>query len=62
MHRLAQSFDFFRLLSFYYGGSGFYINTYLTVMFVYIYLYCRLVLVFPEIHKAITDAGATWSQ
>ena len=49
VHRLASSFDFFRLLSFYYGGSGFYINTFMTVMFVYVYLYCRLILALPPV-------------
>ena len=57
IHRLANSFDFFRLLSFYYGGSGFYINTYMTVMFVYVYLYCRLILVLPPVADLLSTGS-----
>jgi callose synthase len=58
VHRLANSFDFFRLLSFYYGGSGFYINTFMTVMFVYVYLYCRLILALPPVVELLVAREA----
>jgi hypothetical protein len=57
IHRLANSFDFFRLLSFYYGGSGFYISTYMTVMFVYVYLYCRLILMLPPVADLLSTGS-----
>ena len=38
IHRLTNSFDFWRLQGFYYGGVGFYMSTYLTVMAIYIYV------------------------
>lgn len=35
VHRLATNFDFFRLLSFYHSGPGFFMNSYLVLLSVY---------------------------
>lgn len=44
IHRCANRLDFFRMLSFYHGGLGFYVNTLLTVWTVYLFVYCNLLL------------------
>jgi callose synthase len=42
VYRMAWSLDFFRLLSFYYGGIGFYLSNSLTIWALYLFLYSRL--------------------
>lgn len=44
VYRLATRFDFFRLLSFYHSGPGFFINTFLTMVLVYLNIWVVLVL------------------
>ncbi|PSC69540.1 Callose synthase 5 [Micractinium conductrix] len=44
VHRLATQFDFFRLMSFYHSGCGFFINTYLVMLSVYINIWTILLL------------------
>lgn len=44
MHRLATRVDFFRLLAFYHSGPGFFINTALVMVLVYINIWVVLVL------------------
>jgi callose synthase len=45
VYRLGQGLDFFRLLTFYYHGLGFYISNCLTVWAVFLFLYSKLFLV-----------------
>lgn len=42
--RLGHTLDFFRLLSFYFGGLGFYICNSLTIWALYLFLYARVLL------------------
>jgi len=42
VNRMGARLDFFRLLSFYYSGPGFYLNVALTVVCVYVFLYLQL--------------------
>ena len=44
VYRLGQSLDFFRLLSFYFSGVGFYLSNSLTIWALYFFLYSRLLL------------------
>ena len=44
VHRLSTQFDFFRLLSFYHSGCGFFINTWLVMLSVYAYIWVVLLM------------------
>lgn len=44
VHRLCTQFDFFRLLSFYHSGCGFFINTHLVMMSVYVNVWVLLLM------------------
>lgn len=44
VHRLATQFDFFRLMSFYHSGCGFFMNTFLVMLSVYVNIWSILVL------------------
>jgi callose synthase len=56
IHRLTNSFDFWRLQGFYYGGVGFYMSTYLTVMAIYVYVYARLAMALIKLeHRVPTN-------
>ena len=58
VYRLGQSLDFFRLLSFYFGGVGFYISNNLTIWALYFFLYSRLLLAAFGVQEQDTFSGA----
>ncbi|PWA67698.1 glycosyl transferase, family 48 [Artemisia annua] len=55
IYRLGHRFDFFRMLSCYFTTVGFYFNTVLTVLIVYIFLYGRLYLVLSGLERELTS-------
>ncbi|PWA63034.1 glycosyl transferase, family 48 [Artemisia annua] len=55
IYRLGHRFDFFRMLSCYFTTVGFYFNTLLTVLIVYIFLYGRLYLVLSGLERELTS-------
>eukprot|EP00252_Welwitschia_mirabilis_P024085 TRINITY_DN6_c2_g1_i1.p1 TRINITY_DN6_c2_g1~~TRINITY_DN6_c2_g1_i1.p1 ORF type:complete len:1930 (-),score=301.24 TRINITY_DN6_c2_g1_i1:544-6333(-) len=58
VYRLGHRFDFFRMLSFYFTTIGFYVNTLITVLTVYVFLYGRLYLVLSGLEKEmVRQAG-----
>ena len=57
VYRLGQSLDFFRLLSFYFGGVGFYISNNLTIWALYFFLYSRLLLAAFGVQEQDTFSG-----
>ncbi|KAK1413367.1 hypothetical protein QVD17_35139 [Tagetes erecta] len=58
MYRLGHRFDFFRMLSCYFTTVGFYFNTLLTVLIVYVFLYGRLYLVLSGLERELTTNRA----
>ncbi|KAI3697348.1 hypothetical protein L6452_30307 [Arctium lappa] len=54
IYRLGHRFDFFRMLSCYFTTVGFYFNTLLTVLIVYVFLYGRLYLVLSGLEKELS--------
>ena len=44
VHRMATQFDFFRLLAFYHSGCGFFVNTFLVMLSVYVNIWVILLL------------------
>lgn len=48
VYRLANGMDFFRLLSFFHTGLGFYLSNTLTIATVFVFLYTRLYLGMTE--------------
>ncbi|KAJ8457794.1 hypothetical protein OPV22_030720 [Ensete ventricosum] len=57
IYRLGQRFDFFRMLSCYFTTVGFYFNSLISIIGVYIFLYGQLYLVLSGLEKAlITEA------
>ncbi|PPS17329.1 hypothetical protein GOBAR_AA03240 [Gossypium barbadense] len=54
-YRLGCRFDFFRMLSFYFTTVGFYFNSMVTVLTVYLFLYGRLYLVMSGMEKEILE-------
>ncbi|XP_076955761.1 callose synthase 2-like [Bidens hawaiensis] len=58
MYRLGHRFDFFRMLSCYFTTVGFYFNTLLTVLIVYVFLYGRLYLVLSGLERELTTNKA----
>jgi callose synthase len=61
VYRLAQNLDFFRLLSFYCGGVGFYIGNCLTVWAVFLFLYSKLFLTLFKLDDKIALFSGTQS-
>lgn len=53
IYRLGHRFDFFRMLSFYYTTTGFYISSMLVVLTVYAYLYGKLYLCLSGLEQTI---------
>jgi callose synthase len=51
VYRMCNRLDFFRLLSFYYGGIGHYFSNVLTVLTVYIVVYLMFVLAIFDLEK-----------
>ncbi|XP_076911186.1 callose synthase 2-like [Bidens hawaiensis] len=58
IYRLGHRFDFFRMLSCYFTTVGFYFNTLLTVLIVYVFLYGRLYLVLSGLERELTTNRA----
>jgi hypothetical protein len=57
VYRLGHSLDFFRLLSFYFGGLGFYINNSLCIYALYLFIYARLLLACAHYDDPFTFSG-----
>ncbi|XP_022759116.1 callose synthase 7-like isoform X2 [Durio zibethinus] len=55
VYRLGCRFDFFRMLSFYCTTVGFYFNSMVTVLIVYIFLYGRLYMVMSGLEREILE-------
>ncbi|PPR91540.1 hypothetical protein GOBAR_AA29140 [Gossypium barbadense] len=55
VHRLGCHFDFFRMLSFYCTTVGFYFNSLVTVLIVYVFLYGRLYMVMTGLEREILE-------
>ncbi|XVF71199.1 hypothetical protein PTKIN_Ptkin12aG0016900 [Pterospermum kingtungense] len=55
VYRLGCRFDFFRMLSFYCTTVGFYFNSMVTVLIVYVFLYGRLYMVMSGLEKQILE-------
>ncbi|XP_007048881.2 PREDICTED: callose synthase 7 isoform X1 [Theobroma cacao] len=55
MYRLGCRFDFYRMLSFYFTTVGFYFNSMVTVLTVYLFLYGRLYLVMSGMEREILE-------
>ncbi|XP_059643980.1 callose synthase 5-like isoform X2 [Cornus florida] len=55
IYRLGHRFDFFRMLSFYFTTTGFYVSAMITVLTVYAFLYGRLYLSLSGLEKAIVQ-------
>ncbi|KAK9058187.1 hypothetical protein SSX86_023027 [Deinandra increscens subsp. villosa] len=58
IYRLGHRFDFFRMLSCYFTTVGFYFNTLLTVLIVFVFLYGRLYLVLSGLEREFTTNRA----
>nr|XP_043609266.1 callose synthase 2-like [Erigeron canadensis] len=58
IYRLGHRFDFFRMMSCYFTTVGFYFNTLLTVLIVYVFLYGRLYLVLSGLERELTTNRA----
>ncbi|XWS44452.1 hypothetical protein CRYUN_Cryun15aG0045800 [Craigia yunnanensis] len=59
VYRLGCRFDFFRMLSFYFTTVGFYFNSTVTVLTVYLLLYGRLYLVMSGMEREILENSIT---
>ncbi|CAH9091019.1 unnamed protein product, partial [Cuscuta epithymum] len=53
IYRLGHRFDFFRMLSFYFTTIGFYFNSLISVITIYVFLYGQLYLVLSGLQRAI---------
>ncbi|KAL6506932.1 putative callose synthase 8 [Orobanche hederae] len=53
IYRLARRFDFFRMLSLYFTTVGFYFNSLISIIGVYVFLYGQLYLVLSGLHRAL---------
>uniref|UniRef100_A0A0D9V1R7 1,3-beta-glucan synthase n=1 Tax=Leersia perrieri TaxID=77586 RepID=A0A0D9V1R7_9ORYZ len=53
IYRLGHRFDFYRMLSLYFTTVGFYLNSMVAVLTVYVFLYGRLYLVLSGLEKSI---------
>ncbi|GLU19453.1 hypothetical protein SLE2022_357040 [Rubroshorea leprosula] len=58
IYRLGHRFDFFRMLSCYFTTVGFYFNTLITVLTVYVFLYGRLYLVLSGLEEGLSQQPA----
>ncbi|KAL8170910.1 hypothetical protein V2J09_022714 [Rumex salicifolius] len=58
VYRLGHRFDYFRMLSCYFTTIGFYFNTLLTVLTVYVFLYGRLYLVLSGLEEGLSNQRA----
>nr|GEV80223.1 callose synthase 3 [Tanacetum cinerariifolium] len=54
LYRLGHCFDFFRMLSCYYTAIGFYFNTLITVLLVYVFLYGSLYIVISGLGQELS--------
>ncbi|PWA96098.1 glycosyl transferase, family 48 [Artemisia annua] len=54
LYRLGHGFDFFRMLSCYFTTIGFYFNTLITVLIVYVFLYGRLYIVISGLGRQLS--------
>jgi callose synthase len=57
MYRLMTLLDFFKMLSFFYGGIGFYLSTLLAVLTLYGFCYQRVILAALELSQANSFVG-----
>ncbi|KAK9810877.1 hypothetical protein WJX73_004893 [Symbiochloris irregularis] len=57
IHRLGKHLDFFRLMSFYQSGPGFYINTYLIMVAIYAAVWSSLLIVMTGKQNQIDGLG-----
>ncbi|XP_020251345.1 putative callose synthase 8 isoform X2 [Asparagus officinalis] len=55
IYRLGRRFDFFRMLSFYFTTVGFYFNSLISILGVYVFLYGQLYLVLSGLEKALLN-------
>ncbi|XP_052206358.1 putative callose synthase 8 isoform X2 [Diospyros lotus] len=53
MYRLGRRFDFFRMLSCYFTTIGFYFNSLISIVGIYVFLYGQLYLVLSGLEKAL---------
>ncbi|KAK4804696.1 hypothetical protein SAY86_004513 [Trapa natans] len=53
IYRLAQQFDFFRMLSCYFTTIGFYLSSLMSIIGIYVFLYGQLYLVLSGLAKAL---------
>lgn len=53
VYRLGRRFDFFRMLSFYFTTIGFYFNSLISVIGIYVFLYGQLYLVLSGLQRAL---------
>ena len=59
VYRLSNSLDFFRLLTFYCAGLGFYISNCLTIWAIYLFLYSKMLLVLFRLTNEIALFSGT---
>ncbi|KAH7287599.1 hypothetical protein KP509_32G064600 [Ceratopteris richardii] len=57
VYRLGHRVDFFRMLSVYFTTIGFYFNSLMVVLIVYVFLYGRLYLVLSGLESRLSDIG-----
>lgn len=58
IYRIANTVDFFRLCSFFFGGVGFYITNCLTIWALYLFIYTRLILAGFRLESLDSFSGA----
>lgn len=58
IYRIANTVDFFRLCSFFFGGVGFYITNCLTIWALYLFIYSRLILAGFRLESLDSFSGA----
>ncbi|GLT28286.1 hypothetical protein SLA2020_032280 [Shorea laevis] len=56
VYRLGHQFDFYRMLSFYFTTVGFYFNSMVTVLTVYVFLYGRFYMVMSGLERDILNS------
>ncbi|TVU33247.1 hypothetical protein EJB05_25038 [Eragrostis curvula] len=59
IYRLGRRFDFFRMLSCYFTTVGFYFNSLLSIVGVYVFLYGQLYLVLSGLQRALLNDART---
>ncbi|XP_078177288.1 glucan synthase-like 4 isoform X2 [Carex rostrata] len=59
IYRLGQHFDFFRMLSCYFSTVGFYFNSLISVVVVYVFLYGQLYLVLSGLERSLLIKART---